>query len=76
MCQYTIHASADSDAALTFPANELHDVIERLAGRNPLAYPSVAAKFRRDGRVYIATDPNTPGRAAFGRGFVLKRQER
>lgn len=75
MVQYTIHASADSDAALTFPENELHEVIERVAGRNPLSYPSVYTKFRRTGRVYIACAPFSPGRKAFGAGFVLKRQE-
>jgi hypothetical protein len=51
---YTLHANGDEAAFATTDAANLGRVVTAMCGRNALSYPSVAAKLRNSGSVYLA----------------------
>lgn len=71
---YFIIHSPSSTAVERVEYANLHARVAELTGRpGLLRIPSVQRSMRERDRVYLAADRGAPGRALYGRGFILQR---
>lgn len=77
MLHYLIKQNAeqlDIDAVrVEYPVIVAH--IDELAGRTIGSWALAQLRDSKDGRIFISTSLGSPGRAMYGRGFVVQRVE-